>query len=186
MFTDYSHQFRLSKTTNIRLGLKGGFSNYSNAHNSNVIANNEGAPEQNGMNETMVNIGAGAYLYNKNYYVGLSMPRIINNSFENNPEGSTQHSELQYYYLMSGIIIKLGEHVVFKPTTLAKASLTSESEVPAQIDLSANFLIKEKFWVGAMYRTDASYGFTAQWIFKKNIRLGYAQNIINNVNIIIV
>ena len=48
---------------------------------------------------------------------------------------------------------------------------------PFQYDLSANFLIAEKFWVGAMYRSGDAVGFNAQWIINKKLRFGYAYDI---------
>jgi type IX secretion system PorP/SprF family membrane protein len=72
------------------------------------------------------------------------------------------------------MVFDLGQNLKFKPTMLTKASFTDETGTPVQLDLSANFLIKERFWLGAMYRTGDSYGFMAQWIIDKKLRLGYA------------
>ena len=63
---------------------------------------------------------------------------------------------------------------------LTKASFTSETGTPLQMDFSGNFLIKEKLWLGAMYRTGSSYGFIAQWIFDKKLRVGYAIDFATN------
>ena len=48
------------------------------------------------------------------------------------------------------------------------------SGTPAQFDFSANFLIADRVWLGAMYRTGDSFGFIAQWLIDKKLRLGYA------------
>ena len=61
-----------------------------------------------------------------------------------------------------------------------KTSFTSETSAPLQLDLTANFLIKEKFWIGAMYRTGNSFGAIAQWIFDKKLRIGYAYDVSTN------
>ena len=49
---------------------------------------------------------------------------------------------------------------------------------PMQFDVTANFLLREKLWLGAMFRTKlktgGSYGFLLQWIFDNNLRVGYA------------
>ncbi len=75
---------------------------------------------------------------------------------------------------MAGMVFNMGENVKFKPTMLAKASFTSKTGTPVEFDLTANFLIKEKFWLGATYRPGAAYGFIAQWVIDKKLRIGYA------------
>jgi len=60
---------------------------------------------------------------------------------------------------------------------LTKAAFGSETGAPVELDLSANFLLKEKFWLGAMYRTGDSFGFIAQWIIDKKLRIGYSYDI---------
>ena len=82
--------------------------------------------------------------------------------------------QLRHYFLMGGLVFDLGENVKFKPTGLAKASFTSETGTPAQFDLTANFLFREKLWLGGMWRSGASYGFIAQFLFAEKLRVGYA------------
>jgi type IX secretion system PorP/SprF family membrane protein len=72
------------------------------------------------------------------------------------------------------LIVDLGENLKFKPTMLTKATFSSDFGAPVQLDLTASFLIKERFWLGAMYRTGDSFGFIAQWIIDKKMRIGYA------------
>ena len=67
-------------------------------------------------------------------------------------------------------VVDMGESLKFKPTFMVKAVLGA----PVEADLSANFLLAEKFWLGAMYRTGDSYGFLAQWVFNRSLRVGYA------------
>lgn len=179
MFGDYSYLLPLTEKSNLRLGLKGGFTNYSNnlqqyttnAPGSGIIDPAfAGSIEQ----EFMPNFGVGAFLYSNRYYVGLSIPKLISNDFDNNINNFTISSEIQHYFLMAGLVFDLSENVKFKPTMFTKATFSSEFGAPVQLDLTANFLIKEKFWLGAMYRTGDSFGFIAQWIIDRKLRIGYA------------
>ena len=77
---------------------------------------------------------------------------------------------MRHYFLIAGMVFDLDENVKFKPTFLTKATVGA----PVQFDFSANFLIQERFWLGAMYRTGDSFGFIAQWIIDRNLRIGYA------------
>lgn len=175
LFGDYSFKAKVSEKSDLRLGLKGGFTNYSNDLQAYTLPTADSDPSfQGSINKTMLNFGIGAFLSNKNYYVGLSVPKIINNQFENDLENFTVESEIRHFYFMAGLVFDLGENIKFKPTTLVKTTFSSNTGTPIQADLSANFLFKEKFWLGASYRTGDSYGVIAQWIFDQKLRIGYA------------
>lgn len=179
MFADYSYLLPINEKSNLRLGLKGGFTNYSNNLNeyqTNAPESGVSDPAYQGVIEQqfMPNFGIGAFWYSKKHFVGFSIPKVINNDFENNLGNFTVSGELRHYFLTAGLVFDLGENLKFKPTMLAKATFTNESGAPAELDLNANFLIKERFWLGAMYRTGDSYGFIAQWIIDNKLRIGYA------------
>ncbi len=175
VFADYSYLVPLSEKTSLRLGLKGGFTNYSNNLAEYTILD-PGDPNFAGeiKNAFKPNFGVGAFLYSKRAYVGLSVPKLVSTTFENDMESFSVEGELRHYFLIAGAVFDMGENVKFKPTMFTKASFTSETGTPLQFDLTGNFLIKEKFWLGAMYRTGSSYGFIAQWIFDQKLRVGYA------------
>jgi len=180
MFADYSYLVKIKEKTNLRLGLKGGFTTYNNDLNAyQTYDKGLTDPSFQGVinNKFMPNFGVGAFLYNKKYYVGFSIPKIINNKFDNDLDNYSVESEIRHYYLMAGLVFNLGENLKFKPTMLTKATFSSNTGAPVELDLTANFLIKEKIWLGAMYRTGDSFGFIAQWIFNKKLRIGYAYDI---------
>lgn len=174
MFGDYSYLSKISDNTDFRLGLKGGFTHYGNDLESYRIADVSDPSFQGNISRLMLNFGVGAFLNNDRYYLGLSIPKIINNKFENDLENFTLESEIRHFYFMGGLIFNLGESVKFKPTMLTKATFSREYGAPVQLDLTANFLFGEKFWLGGMYRTGDAFGIIAQWIFDRKLRFGYA------------
>lgn len=170
---DYSYRLKINSNTDLRLGLKAGFSNYSNnLREYDLFPGSENDPLFQGDidNKFMPNFGVGAFLYSKYYYVGFSVPKLIQNDFENNYNNYTVGAEFRHYYFMAGLIMNLGESLKFKPTFLTKATVGA----PVELDFTANFLLKEKLWLGAMYRTGDAYGFIAQWVFNRSLRIGYA------------
>lgn len=174
IFGDYSYMLKLTDKTNLRLGLKGGFTNYSNNLNEYNTGGYDPMFEGQIDQKLMPNFGVGAFMWGDKYYVGFSIPKIINNTFKNDYENFSVHSELRHYYLSAGMVFDLGDNVKFKPTALAKASFAKEFGTPLQADFTANFLLKEKLWLGAMYRTGAAFGGIVQWIFNNGLRVGYA------------
>lgn len=180
MFADYSHMSQVAENSYLRLGLKGGFTHYSHDVLGYTLPDgNDGTDASflDNVQKLMPNFGVGAYLFSEKYYIGFSVPKIINNQFENDMENFSIESEIRHYYLTAGVVFDLGENVKFKPTALTKASFSSDYGTPVQLDVTANFLFKEKFWLGAMYRTGDSYGFLAQWIFDQGLRVGYSYDL---------
>lgn len=173
LFGDYSYEMPLSEKSTLNLGLKAGFTNYSHNFNEySLYPDGVSDPRFQGGIEAkwMPNFGVGAFLYSPRYYVGLSVPKMIENDFDDNEGNYSVEAELRHFYLIGGVVFDVGENVKFKPTGLLKATVGS----PLQFDLSANFLLREKIWLGAMYRSGSSTGFIAQWIFNHKLRVGYA------------
>ncbi|MDD2304435.1 MAG: type IX secretion system membrane protein PorP/SprF [Prolixibacteraceae bacterium] len=173
LFGDYSYRLKMSENTYLRLGLKFGVTNYNNILSQYAQNDEDGRdPISDGEIDVkyMPNFGVGAFLYSERYYVGFSIPKLIRNEFKNNFTNLSTESELQHFFLTAGYVANLSENLKFKPSILTKAIYGA----PVELDLSANFLLKDKIWLGAMYRINDSYGFIAQWIFDKKLRLGYA------------
>ncbi len=175
VFADYSYLVPVGEKTNLRLGLKGGFTNYShNLQDHNILDPGDPAFSGEISHSFKPNFGVGAFLYSKKAYVGFSIPKVVNSNFDTNTENFSIQGELRHYFLIAGAVFDLGENLKFKPTALTKASFSSEYGSPLQFDLTGNFLIKEKLWLGAMYRSGDSFGFIAQFLFAEKLRIGYA------------
>jgi len=170
---DYSYRIMLNDIVALRFGLKGGFTNYNNDISS-LQPYPDGTPDQALLgvveNKFMPNVGLGMFLSSSKYYLSLSLPRLFQNSFNENSGNFSKMAEVRQFYLAGGIVFNLSENVKFKPTFMTKASVGS----PFQYDISANFLLAEKFWIGGMYRSGDAFGAIAQWIINSRFRIGYA------------
>jgi type IX secretion system PorP/SprF family membrane protein len=171
LFGDYSYGFQVTQNSLLRLGLKFGISNYQNILSGYVQYPGETDPTLQGDidHRYIPNFGVGAFLLSDKYYIGISIPKILENSFEDNYNNLTQ-PEFRHFFLIAGYVFNLSEYLQFKPTFLTKAAVG----VPIEFDFTANFLLGEKVWLGAMYRTGDAFGIIAQWIFNKKLRIGYS------------
>jgi type IX secretion system PorP/SprF family membrane protein len=170
---DYAYMLKLNSSTKLWMGLKGGLTRY--AHDlSRYELYPDGIPDRafEGDVEPKLfpNVGLGFFLQNPLYYVGLSAPRLIDTRFDTDENNFSIQGEFRHFFLSGGYVFDLNSYLKFKPTFLTKLTVGA----PVEFDLSANFLIKEKFWFGAMYRIGDSFGFIAQWVFDNNIRIGYS------------
>lgn len=169
---DYSYRVLLSDNTSLRFGVKAGITNYSNNLPEYVQSDNEvDLPFQTAVeNKLMPNFGFGLFLSSPKYYLSFSMPKILENNYQSNVNNYSTKSQLRHFFFAGGMMFDLSENIKFKPSFMTKTVAGS----PFEFDLSANFLLAEKFWIGGMYRSGDAFGAIAQWIFNKSLRLGYA------------
>ncbi len=178
LFGDYSYRVQVSEQTDLRMGIKGGFTSYShNLENYDLYPGvNDPMFQGEFDRKFMPNFGIGLFLSNERYYVGFSVPKLIHNDFDTNINNYSVQAEMRHYFLEGGLVFDLGESVKFKPTFLTKTAWGT----PLAADLTANFLLKEKLWLGASVRTNESYGIIAQWIFDNKLRIGYSFDFTTN------
>ncbi|MFS4456787.1 type IX secretion system membrane protein PorP/SprF [Maribacter sp. 2304DJ31-5] len=115
------------------------------------------------------NIGAGVYYRTNKFYAGLSVPRFLETSHFEESSLSTAKEQMNFYFI-TGYVWDLTPLVKFKPTLLTKVV----QGAPLQVDLSANFMLNEKFIVGAAYRWDAAFSGMAGFNLSKKFLIGIA------------
>lgn len=112
--------------------------------------------EDNIDNKFSPNIGVGFYLHSDDGYVGISAPNLIETKHfdKSTTLSSTSHiaTEKINYYLIAGYVFELSPSVKLKPSLLSKYV----EGAPLQVDVSANFMMNEKFVAGLAYRWSAA------------------------------
>ena len=106
-------------------------------------------------NKFSPNFGAGVYYHTDKFYTGLSVPNFLQTEhFDNSSTNSSSFlaEERLNIYLITGYVFDINPNLKFKPAGLVKAV----KGAPLQVDVSANFLINDKFSLGAAYRWDAA------------------------------
>ena len=119
-------------------------------------------------NKFSPNIGAGAYLYSDEAYLGLSVPKIFKVDYYDDIKRRTMRQQ-PLFYLMGGYVFDLGSDWLLKPAFLSKIGSGKPS-----VDLTANFLFQEKFTIGTAYRWNAGISALTGFQIDENWFLGYA------------
>jgi type IX secretion system PorP/SprF family membrane protein len=165
----YRILFRKSK---LSFGVSAGFDIFQGKFTSlDIIDQNDVAFASDVKGKFMPNVGFGAYYYSKTFYVGLSSPKLIQNSIYEAVDGTpTNGKQLMSFYVTAGYVFTLNRDVKFKPAFLFKFT----KNAPAQLDINLNFLFIEKFWIGAMYRHNAAWGILLQYQINDQLRFGYS------------
>ncbi|MCB0373211.1 MAG: type IX secretion system membrane protein PorP/SprF [Muricauda sp.] len=120
-------------------------------------------------NKFSPNLGAGVYYHTDNFYVGLSIPRILETTHFDSSSVSTAKEEMNYYFI-TGYVWDVNPFVKFKPTLLTKVV----QGAPLQVDVSANFMFNEKFIGGVAYRWDAAFSGLFGFMLSDQVMLGLA------------
>jgi len=107
-------------------------------------------------NEFSPNIGVGFYLHSDNSYIGISAPNLIETEhFDQSANYSSTSriaTEKINYYLIAGYVFILSPSLKLKPTLQTKYV----QGAPLQVDVSANFMMNDKFVAGLAYRWDVA------------------------------
>lgn len=167
---DVSYSIKASEKYKLSFGIKG-TANLFNLDVSKLNPEDAGDPQfQNLNNYFSPNVGAGVYLHSDQTYFGVSIPGFLNSKkYADSPEVAVNTERMNLYFI-AGHVFDLSYNVKFKPALLTKAT----QGAPLQVDLSGNFLINEKFVLGAAWRWDAAVSAMAGFQITDGLFIGYA------------
>jgi len=171
LYADFSYSINLSEKTKMAFGVKGGFSYYSI---DEVLFNNPSVYNdpyfQEKLNRWTPNFGAGIYVHQPKWYVGISSPKLIENDYTKN--GFYRALEQSHFYGIAGYVFDINNSgsIKMRPTALVKFT----KGAPASYDATLSFLFNEKLWVGGSYRFDDSAGALVSFQVTKQLQIGYA------------
>jgi len=169
IYADFSYTLDMGASSKLALGIKGGATLHDISLTS-VDLTTQGDPLfAENVSKATPNAGLGAFFYDEKYYVGVSMPNVLN-SVHLDEDGRKYGSETQHYFLTAGYVFQLTENTKLKPSFLVKSSF----DAPVSFDVNANFLLYNKFEIGASYRSTDSFSGLIGFAFTDSIRLGYA------------
>jgi type IX secretion system PorP/SprF family membrane protein len=166
---DFSYTISTSENYKLSFGLKGTASLFSIDYTKlNRFDINDPRFQNNISNQFSPNIGAGLYLHSKQFYAGISVPFMLQSNEFNDINSQVTHESLHYYF-MSGYVFEISESTKFKTAFLAKAV----EGAPLQVDLSANFMLNNKFVLGGAWRWEAAMSGLAGFQVNDNWFIGY-------------
>lgn len=129
----------------------------------------------------------GIYYTNPLYFLGVGANNLISPHLSYNT-GNFKFlpTRTEHYYLTSGMLVTIANAVKFRPSFLIKEDFHG----PTNIDLNLFWLLHEKVWLGATYRSGLylyskpgirdnvkpydAFSFIAEFFANDRLRLGYA------------
>ncbi len=150
----YSYRLEVARGY-LRLGLSASVRrinvNYANVVSTQPVGIDEAIPVGS-QSKFVPNFGAGLYYYNPKFYVGLSIPRFLQNNIDLSDAQGTISREVLHLYLMGGTTIPISDGVKLQPNVLLK--YVENAPFDADFNMMVQFM--EKFYAGASYRVGGS------------------------------
>ena len=151
IYADFSYTLNTSDEGRLAFGLKGGVT-LLNVNLLDVVLPQTSTGDDplfdENINDAFPNIGAGVYYYNDKWYAGFSVPNLLKSEHLDKDNVNTKASEEIHYFLTTGYVWDLSSTLKFKPSVMVKGV----SGAPVSFDVNANFLMYDRFEVGASYR----------------------------------
>jgi type IX secretion system PorP/SprF family membrane protein len=113
----------------------------------------------------------GVYYYDQNYFVGISIPKLLGNKFDfKNDKYTLKFNPGQYTYLLNtGYVFSLSPKLKFSPSTL----ITISPGEKLLYDINAQFILFDRIWLGATYRNNPSVAGLLQLAINNQLSVAY-------------
>lgn len=170
---DYSYQVRFDLNHYLRFGLRGGIVNFDNSM-SEYQLDPDRIPDMEFTTDVsmffMSIIGLGAVFYNENYFISLSIPQVINNTFNADPSVYSSTREFETAYLAGGHVFKMAKSVRLRPNLLVIGTMNK----PLYFDASVLVYLPSELQLGLSARSNGELCFSGQYSLRNGLRIGYA------------
>lgn len=180
LYVDYSYFLNVSENFKFGMGLKTGVSFYRASLTDLETINNDPIFDNDIYENFLPNIGMGFYLYSDATYIGLSVPKLIENKItRENVSTAYINKQQMHLYFVGGHRFYLNADYQLKTSTLVKWVKSA----PISFDVNAMAGFRERIWIGAMYRFDAAFGIITQFKPTPQMTIGYSYDIaISEIN----
>ncbi|MFT5602594.1 MAG: type IX secretion system PorP/SprF family membrane protein [Flavobacteriales bacterium] len=171
---DFAYKLNLNEKSNLAFGLKAVFEDVS-VRLADVPDVHPNDPSfQNQLKSGFKpNFGFGLYYNSEKFYAGISTPNLIESSFSNS---LVNYQHLRHFYAVAGGLFDLTSSLKLRPSMQVKYV----ENAPVSVDVNTYLIVKEKVWIGAMYRYSEAVGALLQYQINDQLRFGYAYDFILN------
>jgi type IX secretion system PorP/SprF family membrane protein len=170
-YGSYAYRIRFEKST-LSFGLQGGFvnftANYAQVRLSSSLTAIPDRAFQENANIMIPSAGAGLFFNNDNYYIGASLPNLLNTQISSGSQ--VKVNKYDHLFLMGGYVFNINNDFKLKPSALIKVV----SGAPIQLDANVNFWMYDVIALGVSYRTGDAAVAMIELQAAPNFKVGYA------------
>ncbi len=170
--SDISYTIKTSERYKLSFGVKV-TANLFNLDENKLSPEQSGDPSlQNFYKNFTPNIGAGLYFHSDKLYFGASIPNFFETKRYSDNDFVMSKERMNLYFI-GGYVLDLTQNLKFKPAFLTKVV----EGAPLQLDVSGNFLINQKFVLGAAWRWSAAVSLMAGFKVSEVMYIGYGYDL---------
>ncbi len=165
----YAYNFLVSDDYTMSFGISGSIYQYVFDYNKTQLHDNIFDPAAPGGSESVYVQDAtfGAFLTNNKYYLGISVPQLIQSKIQLN--NSSEDILERHYFLTTGYTMVLNPSFNLEPSLMLKSTDAS----PLQYDVNLRALYENLLWFGLSYRDQDALVFMAG-VNYDNYSFGYS------------
>jgi type IX secretion system PorP/SprF family membrane protein len=169
-----AYRLRLDQAT-LSFGMQGNVNQYRASYSQVNLLPTGGPGDDpafaNDIDRVLLNTGAGIYYNSDRFYFGVSVPEMLRNKLTTQSSSSNSERARQalHLFVSTGFVMPLGSDFMLKPSFLLKAVEGS----PIEGDINGTLWIKDRFAIGAQYRTSADVSGMFEMQIAPQVRIGY-------------
>lgn len=172
---NYAYQIKTSATTKLALGVNAGFSQFSARLTDLTVWDKDQVFQNDITSKVLPRFGVGMYYYGKKHYIGFSIPTLF--AYQKGMNFSLDLSRATFLrrhcLLTAGYVFGISRDIKLKPSVLIKYV----ENAPVQADFNLAMVYRDKFWIGASYRTSDAIAVILEYQTNEHFRVGYAYDI---------
>ena len=189
-YANYAYKIRVGydEESKLSFGIAAGFMQLGlNGDKLSGIEGDDPSLITNSQTRILPDARFGVFYSNPKYFAGFSATNMLAKYADrNNTSNLLVPVPQPHFYLTAGALLPLSEGLVLKPTILLKDDIKG----PTSLDINSFFLLNEKVWLGAFYRTSvtiyekdnlqnnltkkSAFGAMFELFVSQNVRVGYS------------
>jgi type IX secretion system PorP/SprF family membrane protein len=174
LYLSYAYHIKVAEKVRVSLGISAGILQFMVDGSKITLHDPKDNVISGGVEQTIIpDFGAGIYVYStdKKWYVGASVPQIMQSRVKFYDYTYTGLSRLAtHYYVTGGYKFDLGANFKIEPSACVKYV----APAPVQFDLGLRAIYKEKIWIGGAYRHLDAVSAMVGFVMQENITFAYA------------
>lgn len=176
IYLNYAYKIHMSDAT-LAMGLQAGINLLGADFSALDLDDPTDESFYNVVNKVKPNFGVGLFYSKKNYFLGFSIPFLLNNAVATTTTESllTEIREARYYFIRGGFVAPVDrfEKVKINPSVLIRA----QEGQPLSFDLNAAFIFYDVFSIGGSYRLGDSFITFIDLKLSEKIHFGYSYDL---------
>jgi type IX secretion system PorP/SprF family membrane protein len=167
----YAYHIKLTEKTKLSLGLSAGIQQWGiDGHKLHLHDTGDENLLTQYQTKIVPDFGAGIYVHNDKWYIGLSAPQLYQSPIKLYDGGDNKGTLVRHFILNGAYKFNVNDDFKVEPSFLLKYA----NPAPMEIDLGARVIYQEQVWLGIGYRHHDAITALVGFMYKNYLMIGYS------------